>query len=102
MNKISPTGEDINYNTNTGEIVWRVGNVDAYTAYNSKRRQVAIQIYLEPSVAQVGQVLTLVEDITLTGQDDFTFESLSRSINSLTTRFSSDPSFRNGDDIVAP
>ncbi len=100
--KTSPAGEDISYNSNTGEVVWRTGNVSAYTANTSQARQVSFQVAIEPSVAQVGQVPFMVQDTTLVGRDDFTGENLTSTAPALTTRFSTDPSYKEGNDAVAP
>jgi hypothetical protein len=100
LGKISPSSEDITYNSVDGQIYWKVGNIDTYTLNGTKRRQVAFQVAIEPSIAQVGQVPVLVNDVILTAQDDFTNESLSSNLSSLTTRFSTDPAFNNGDERI--
>ncbi len=100
--KISPSGEDISYDANKGEVVWRVGNVDSYTTNSGRRRQVSFQIALTPSLSQVGQAPLLVQDTTLVGHDDFTGEVLTSTRPALSTRFSTDATFRDGNDMVAP
>lgn len=102
MGKTSPVGEDISYNSNTGEVVWRVGNVNTYTVNTSQSRQVAFQVAIEPSVAQIGQVPTIVQDTTLVGVDDYTGENLTSTASALSTRFTSDPAYKEGSDVVAP
>lgn len=102
LGKISPAGEDITYNKTSGQIVWRVGNVDAYTQATNHRRIVSFQIGFTPSVSQISQVPLLVQDTTLVGQDDFTDANLTSTQPALTTRFNTDPSFRDGQDVVAP
>ncbi len=102
LNKVSPSGEDISYDSKSGEVVWRVGNVDSHTAQSGHHRQVSFQIGFEPSVTQVGQSPLLVQDTTLTGQDDFTGATLTSTQPALSTNFSSDPSFKDGYDKVAP
>ena len=97
--KVSPANEDISYN-NSGQIIWKIGNVDTYTSSNSRRKQVSFQIIFEPSVADVGTSPALVNESVLTAQDEFTGRSLQESNGVLTTRFSMDSSFRAGDDIV--
>ena len=103
VGKTNPVGEDIAYNSNTGEVVWRAGNVSTYTTSNNSRvRQAIFQISFEPSVAQIGQVPILVQDTTLSGYDDFTEESLTSTADALTTRFNTDPAFKDRDDAVVP
>lgn len=98
--KISPAGEDISYDSKSGQVVWRVGNVDTYTSSSARRRQVSFQIDFTPSVAQVGSMPPLVQDTTLTGFDDFTGVQLTSTRPALTTSFSTDPTFKDGDGLV--
>lgn len=100
LDKISPAGEDITYDRTTGQLVWNVGNLNTYTAGTSKRRQVAFQISLVPNVSQVGTPLTLVNPSSVNAEDDFTGEVLKSNLGQLTTRFSTDPSYKDGDDVV--
>ncbi len=100
LSKVSPVGEDISYNSNTGEVVWRVGSVDSFTTNTGSRRQVSFQIAFEPSVSHIGQAPPLVQDTTLVGQDDFTGVNLTSTKPALSTRFSTDSGYRDGQDIV--
>ncbi len=99
-NKISPTNEDISYNSVDGTIVWRIGSLGTYTLNNSRRRQVAFQVAINPSITQVGQTPILVNEAVLTAQDDFTNQALNSNLSSLTTRFSTDQTFKDGDERV--
>ncbi len=100
VGKTSPSDEDIQYNPNTHEIVWNVGNVDTQTLRNGHRRQVSFQISFTPSISQVNTSPVLINKVTLTGQDDFTNAQLISNQIPLTTSFSSDPAYRNGDEMV--
>jgi len=100
LGKVSPVGEDISFNSKNGELVWRAGHVDTYTANTNRRKQVSFQIGFEPSVAQVGQAPFLVQDTTLTGLDDYTGEILTNTRQALTTVFSTDPAYKDGHDKV--
>ncbi len=99
MDKISPSNENISYNSVDGQIVWNVGNLGTYTN-DSKRRQVSFQIALNPSIAQVGQIPILINESTLNALDDFTNQTLNSNLSSLTTRFSTDPSFKDNNETV--
>jgi hypothetical protein len=100
LGKTSPSDEDISFNKSSGNIVWKVGSVDTYTVGNKKRRQVAFQISFTPSVAQIGQSPNLVDQSVLNAHDDFTEQTLTSSNSPMNTRFSSDPAFKDGDEIV--
>lgn len=96
----SPTDESIVYDKGTGEITWKVGSVDTYTINNKRRRQVAFQVAFKPSVAQIGQTPVIMGQSTLTAHDDFTEQNLARTQEALNTRFSTDSTFRDGDEVV--
>lgn len=100
VGKISPTTEDITYNNVDGVITWKIGNLDTYTLNNSRRKEVAFQISLKPSITQVGQIPVLVNQASLTAQDDFTGQTLNSNLGQLTTRFSTDQVFKDGDEKV--
>lgn len=99
LDRISPMNEDIKYNPVNGQLTWNIGSLGTNTL-NGFRRQVIFQISVVPSVAQIGQVLDLVNGSTLTALDDFTNQTVSSNLNSLTTRYSTDPVFKDGDERV--
>lgn len=102
VGKVSPDKEQITYNNRDGSIVWAVGDIPANTA-NGSRKEVAFQIALEPSINQVGKsLLTLVNESTFKAIDIFTSTAIESERSALTTRFSTDPQFKNGDEIVSP
>ena len=101
VGKVDPSDQDIQYNPTDGTIVWNVGDVPAYTGYGSNRKEIAFQIAFEPSVSQAGQtILPLVKDTTFTAVDIFTGTRIESTRSALTTRFSTDPQFKNGDEMV--
>lgn len=100
VGKISPSSEDISYDKNDGQIRWNIGNIGTHTAGSSRRKQVSFQVSLEPSITQVGQIPVLVNQSILVAQDDFTGETLQSNLGTLNTRFSNDPSFKEGDEKV--
>jgi len=101
VGKISPETEDIGYDPVTGTVQWNVGSLQTYTAGTNKRRQVAFQISLTPAINQVGSIQNLVNATTLTAVDDFTGQTLKSNLGVLTTRFSTDPTFKEGDEKVS-
>lgn len=99
LDRISPSGEDVVYNKNDGSIVWNVGRVKAYGTTDNKR-EVAFHVELEPSVNQIGQSLILLGDSYLKAEDSFTKTTLEDQYGPITTRFSNDPTFKEGYDVV--
>ncbi len=86
--KTSPSSQDISYNSNSGKIIWNIGNVQTFTQNSPQgsRPEVSFQIILEPSVAQIGQVPILINSMQASGIDDFTGETLTSLTEALTTR----------------
>lgn len=101
LDNINPSDEDITYNKVDGQIVWRLGSLNNSSSKDSRRRQVAFQVSLSPSITQVNQIPTIINEATLNAQDDFTNQTLNSSLSSLSTRFSTDPTFREGDEIIS-
>jgi hypothetical protein len=100
LGKTDPANENLTYNSVDGTITWNIGSIGTYTLNSSKRKQVAFQVAINPSVTQVGQTPTLVNQAVLNAQDDFTNKTLNSSLSPLSTRFSTDPTFRDGDDVI--
>jgi hypothetical protein len=96
---VSPSTENIKYNSVDGTLIWYTGSLGARNS-NSSRKQVAFQVSLKPSLSQVEETPILVNESHLVAQDDFTGETLRSNLGSLNTRFSTDPSFKEGDEKV--
>lgn len=98
--QIDPTGADVSYDANSGTVTWNVGAVDTYTLGSSQRKSVSFQVVLQPGVDQIGQAPILVRQATLSAADSWTGGAVTGSQDPLTTSFSTDPAFKQGDDIV--
>jgi len=102
MGVVSPSGENVSYNSVGGEITWKVGDISGGTGYTSPVREMAFQIALTPSLSQIGQSPVIIEPLTVTGFDNFTRADVSYRGSSLTTNLSTDPQFNQGDGKVTP
>ena len=100
LGSVSPASENVVYDHNSGVVTWNIGNVGTYTYGSSQRREVAFQVSIVPNLSQVGSIPTLVNPITLTAQDNYTGILLKSSQDAMTTRFSTDPAFSDGNEIV--
>jgi hypothetical protein len=100
LGAISPATEDLTYDSNSGAVTWNIGNVPANTLGSAKRKEADFQISFQPGVNQVNQSPTLVNQATLTATDSFTGGPLHSQQDSLTTRFSTDPAYKDGNDRV--
>ncbi len=100
--QISPSGENISFEKNTGVVTWHVGSVEPFTSGTGTKREVQFQVSLEPSVNQIGTAPILINQAYFTGKDMWTKSKVESNQGYLTTSFSSDPIFRSGDEVVAP
>jgi len=102
VGQTSPSTEDISYDKNSGTVTWNVGSIAASNGNGANRREAEFQVAFTPSVDQVGKYPLLVSKATLTATDGWTGAALTSSQQYLTTSFSTDPAFKNGDETVAP
>jgi hypothetical protein len=100
VGNISPPSEDITYNSATRELVWNAGTIPRGAGISQEAREASFQIVLKPSLSQLGSVPILVNDMTMTGHDDFANIDLKISKSALSTRLSNDATFPAGGDIV--
>lgn len=100
LGNVSPSSENVTFDSTTGTVTWNVGEVKAGAGFSSSPRQLQFQVSLVPSVSQVGIAPVLVNDLMVQGIDRYTGASLQVSRPAVTTRTSSDANFVNGTDIV--
>ncbi len=100
LGNIAPSTEDISYDANSGAVTWNIGNVSTYTLGSARRREADFQVSIEPNVNQVGQSPTLVNQAKLTATDSYTNAPLESDQDALTTRFSTDPAYKEGNEAV--
>lgn len=100
LGKINPSNERITYDENNGIVTWNIGNVDTYTKNSARRKEVYFQVGIVPSINQVDQSPTLIEQAKLTAVDLFTGAELQSTQDYLTTRFSTDPNYKEGQSTV--
>lgn len=102
LGKVSPSTESVSYDTNTGVVTWDIGSIGANTSGSTRRKEVAFQVSFEPGANLVEQSPTIVEEAHLEATDEFTGASLESLQDYITTRFSTDPAYKDGDDKVMP
>ncbi|MHB8651991.1 MAG: COG1361 family protein [Minisyncoccota bacterium] len=99
LGTVSPATEDLK-NPVGSDIVWNLGTARAGTGVGGPPREVAFQVGITPSIAQIGQVINITGSTSLVGTDAFTGTALSAITQRLTTRLSSDPGFKDTDSFV--
>jgi hypothetical protein len=100
LKAVSPSSEAVTYDEDSGVVTWDIGNISTYTLNSSRRREVNFQISFQPSINQVDQSPTLVNQAILTAVDNFTGAQLQSQQDYLTTRFSTDPAYKEGQATV--
>ncbi len=101
VGSVSPEGEKVSFSKVGGVITWDLGEVKAGSGFSQSAREVAFQIRFTPSITHVGAAPVIMNEGELTARDSFTGSAISITRNPLNTRLSSDPSAKQGDEIVA-
>lgn len=70
INKVS--GSNVSYNDRTKEIIWEIDKIPAGTGVILPIYELIFQIGLRPSINQVGQKPTLINESSVDGKDTFT------------------------------
>jgi len=96
-----PSNESVTYDSNTRQVSWNIGDLKSGTGFAVAARNAQFQVSMTPSATQVGTAPTLIENSNFIGFDEFTKQNISAVASALTTRFATDPTFRNGDETVA-
>ncbi len=100
LGKVSPSTENVTYDNNTGVVTWDIGSVGANTAGSNRRKEVAFQVSFEPGANLVDQAPNIVEEAHLVATDEFTGVTLESMQDYITTRFSTDPTYKEGNEKV--
>ena len=101
-NLVSPSSEDVSFDSVTGNLVWNIGNVPAQTGFSNPKKEVSFQITVKPSVSQVGTSPVIVGTQTLTGFDNFANADVKDVRSALTTRLTESGQYTSNDDEVQP
>lgn len=96
----NPNKESITYDSNTRQIIWNIGELKGGTGFGTPARMAQFQVSLTPSTNQVGSSATIIENSNFSGVDEYTKQNVSANVPALTTQFSTDPTFKSGDDII--
>ncbi|PIW76367.1 MAG: hypothetical protein CO001_01720, partial [Candidatus Portnoybacteria bacterium CG_4_8_14_3_um_filter_40_10] len=67
---------DVKYDKNSGKITWTIGKLPANTGILYPVKRLVFKIGFTPSSSQVGQMIDLVSESTISGSDTFTGASL--------------------------
>jgi len=82
-NRISGSG--LSYNSQTGQVTWLVGDLPAGTGVLLPVKEVAFQISITPGLAHLGNLVELIGQSQVKGQDSFVDLSLTNTDGSIDT-----------------
>jgi len=88
---ILPSTEKINYDANSGQVIWDIGDMQSGLGTNSQAREVSFQVSITPSLSQVDQELNLINEVTISGIDVFSGQRVGGVKPPTTTNIVSDP-----------
>jgi len=92
--------ENIEYDEASNTITWDLGTLVSGAGFSSPMREVSFQVSFKPTTIQIGSAPVLISNISLSGVDSLTSQTVSATNPSLTTSLPNDPAFIQGDDIV--
>jgi len=96
----SPGVELISFDEGSRTVTWNVGELKGGTGFSLAPRAAEFQVSITPSITQAGTAPTLVFAPILTGVDTFVNKTVSAEAGDLSTRYATDPDFRDEDEMV--
>ncbi len=91
VGNIDPEDERVSFNSDTGEIVWDIGDMKMDTGDKNPAKTVSFQVFVIPSASQLGKEINLLEESTISGIDVFSEEKIISSKPIINTNIISDP-----------
>jgi hypothetical protein len=101
LGAISPASEQVSYNTETRTVTWNAGVLPKASSV-PQSKTVSFQVSVKPAKSQVGQVLPLLGETSISGTDATANLPLKATRPALTTALSTDPVYSQGKDRVLP
>jgi hypothetical protein len=99
--KYVPANANVTYNSDTKEITWNLGDIAPGVGYGNQAREFSYQVSLTPSVSQIGQSPSVVNEQVISGTDTFTETVVSQRVPSLSTNIITDPAYMIGSGKVS-
>lgn len=88
------------YNERTSEVTWRIPKLPATTGVVLPAREAIFQVAAIPSLNQVGNYMTLLNETEFSAKDDFTGQDIQFIVSSITSELSNDTTVKSGDGKV--
>jgi len=71
LNNFKPSDSNLKYNSNSGQILWDIGNVPAATGFLSPVKEVVFQVSIIPTIVDKGHLVELIGSSKASGYDNF-------------------------------
>ena len=91
----------ITFNPVGGIVTWDIGSVPAGAGFGGSSKEAAFQVAFVPSVSQIGSTPVLINQTTVTGDDQFTKTEVRGGAGATTIDIAGDPAYKQNADIVA-
>lgn len=98
---IMPQAEQISYNPDTRTVLWNAGGI-AKSSSTTSVRTVSFQVSVRPTKTQVGSLINLLGETTISATDATANVPLTITRPALSTRLDSDPAYSPGQEKVLP
>lgn len=99
---VFPFDAKVFYDINTRSIIWEAGDIEAGAGIISPLKEILFQVSVMPSISDVGNYLTLIDQNSLSATDEFTLSDISVNSDGITTRLPDDLSIGPDEGKVAP
>ena len=88
------------YNERTSEVTWRIPKLPATTGVVLPAREAIFQVTAIPSLNQVGNYMTILNETEFSAKDDFTGQDIKFIVSPITSELSNDTTVKSGDGKV--
>ncbi|MBZ9572335.1 hypothetical protein KJA15_03325 [Patescibacteria group bacterium] len=89
--EIFPEETKITFDSESGEMVWEVGDLEAGQGVSGPGPNVAFQVAFTPISDQKGQIVTLINEAKISGEDQWTESTLETRAGAVDTTLPDDP-----------
>jgi hypothetical protein len=94
------TGEQVLFDSGTGDVVWRVGRLVATTGVLGEKPEAIFQIEAIPPSAFIGKYFPLLQSTRIQGRDEFNDVTIYSEETGITTRLEADPTIKENSGLV--
>jgi hypothetical protein len=98
--RISPENSRLTFDSQSHEIVWEIGDLEAGQGIFSQGPRLTFQIEFKPETEQRGQIAQLINEAKITAEDSWTEREIQALASAITTTLVDDPSISQEQGII--